>query len=145
SVGIDFSNDRIYISTLRIDISNAKVSISACETSIRVNSVHFRLTKQEGRKSRSPFFPFDFYLFTCALPAWLAVVASAATTVIATATAVAATITVASAAIATASTATAASLRPGFVDGQITTVQILAVELFDGSRSAFGGRHFDEA
>src|SRR5438067_2508584 len=65
-------------------------------------------------------FSFAFCLFTFALPARLAVAASAVA-------------------------ASALDAGPRLVDGQRATAELLAVELLDGRRRAFWRRHLDEA
>src|SRR5207249_4797491 len=74
--------------------------------------------------------------------------AASTTTTIAAAAAVATATTAASAttaAIAPTAAAAAAFLRLGFVDGDGSTAEVLAVELVDGRLGSLVGGHLDEA
>src|SRR2546423_777583 len=78
------------------------------------------------------------------LPAWLAVAAAAAA--VAAATSAAAAVTAAAeASAASAAARPAVFARPGLVDGQGATAQLLAVELCDGRLALFLRGHLDEA
>jgi hypothetical protein len=89
--------------------------------------------------------PFNFLVLPCGLPAWFAIVTTTVAAAIATATAAAAAVaTTATAATTVTTTATTISSGLGFIDRQITTAKVFAIELFDCGRRFFRRSHFHE-